>query len=48
MSKHLIPTLLSIADLAEAVVCAFHKDWGRVLYWTSAASITYSTVLMKG
>jgi len=48
MSKHLIPILLALADLAEAVVCACHRDWPRVLYWASAAAITYSTVLMKG
>lgn len=48
MSKHLIPLFLAVADLAAAAVCAYHRDWARVLYWTSAALITTSTVLMKG
>lgn len=48
MGKHVIPVFLSLADLAAAAVCAYHRDWARALYWTSAASITASTVLMKG
>lgn len=48
MSKHLIPALLAVADIAAAIVCACHKDWARAMYWTSAASITTSTIFMRG
>jgi len=47
MSKHVIPILLAAFDLVEAVVCAFQRDWARVMYWASAATITLSTVMMK-
>ena len=47
MSKHLIPALLAAFDLIEAGVCAFQRDWARVLYWASAAAITYSTIIMR-
>ena len=48
VSKHLIPAALAVADIAAAVVCALHRDWARAIYWTSAASITASTIYMKG
>lgn len=47
MSKHLIPIMLAVADGVQAVVCAFHRDYARAMYWACAAGITYSTVLMK-
>lgn len=47
MSKHLIPIGLAAFDLIEAAVCAFQRDWARVVYWVSAASLTVSTVVMK-
>lgn len=47
MSKHLIPVLLAVADIVQAVVCCFHGDWARAMYWACAGGITYSTVLMK-
>lgn len=46
MSKHATPALLAVADLAAAVVCACHGDWARAMYWTSAALITTSTIIM--
>lgn len=48
MSKHIIPTLLAVFDLAEAAVCVCQKDYARAMYWASAASITISTIMMKG
>ena len=48
MSKHVIPIMLAIFDIAEAAVCAASRDWARCLYWASAAAITVSTVMMKG
>lgn len=33
--------------LIEAAVCAFQRDWARVVYWVSAAALTVSTVAMK-
>lgn len=47
MSKHLIPVMLAVFDLIEAGVCAFERDWARVLYWASAALLTYSTIIMR-
>lgn len=48
MSKHLIPSMLAVADIVAAAVCVFHRDWARALYWTSAASITVSTIFIRG
>ena len=47
MSQYIIPTILIILDIGSAIVYAFEGDKGRVLYWISAAFITYSTFLMK-
>lgn len=47
MSKHLLPIGLAAFDLIEAAVCAFQRDWARVVYWVSAAALTVSTVAMK-
>lgn len=47
MSKHILPIMLAGVDIVEAAVCAIHRDWARALYWASAASITYSTTIMK-
>ena len=47
MSKHLIPAMLAAADVVAAIVCVCHKDWARVVYWLSAASITASTIFIK-
>lgn len=48
MSKHAIPLMLGVADLAAAAVCAYREDWARCWYWLSAASITFSTITMRG
>lgn len=48
MSKHIIPLGLAAVDIIEAAVCAIQRDWARALYWASVASITVSTVTMKG
>ena len=47
MNKHVIPLVLVAFDAIEAIVCACQRDWPRSLYWASAASITFSTILMK-
>ena len=48
MSKHFLPMVLAGVDVVEALVCLYHRDWPRTLYWLSAAALTYSTVMMKG
>lgn len=48
MSKHTIPMLLGAADLLAAIVAVYHHDMPRCWYWLSAASITFSTITMKG
>lgn len=40
------PTMLSILDLAAAARYGFCADWGRVMYWTCAAGITFSATWM--
>ena len=46
VSKAAIPFALATADAAQAVVCAFHRDWARAVYWMCAAGITASTVFI--
>lgn len=46
MSKAAIPFALATADAVQAVVCAFHRDWARAVYWMCAAGITASTVFI--
>ena len=46
MSKSVIPFTLATADAVQAVVCAFHCDWARAVYWICAAGITASTVFI--
>ena len=46
MSKDAIPFALETADAVQAVVCAFHRDWARAVYWLYAAGITASTVFI--
>ncbi len=44
----LFPTVLIVLDIAAAVVYAYNKQWGHVLYWASAGLITLAvTFLMK-
>lgn len=45
MSKQFLPSLLCLIDGVECLVCAFHRDWPRTLYWFAAALITFSTTL---
>jgi hypothetical protein len=45
--KNILPCVLCLIDIAAAIVCGFDKDWPRVMYWLSAASITASTLWMK-
>ena len=44
--EYLVYTLITF-DLGIALVYGFQKDFGRVGYWMSAASITFSTLWMK-
>ena len=46
MNKSTIPFALATADAVQAVVCAFHRDWARAVYWLCAAGITASTVFI--
>ena len=46
VSKAAIPFALATADAVQAVVCAFHRDWARAVYWLCAAGITASTVFI--
>lgn len=46
MNKSAIPFALATADAVQAVVCAFHHDWARAVYWLCAAGITASTVFI--
>lgn len=48
MSKHTIPLLLAVFDSVEAIICFVQRDFARGIYWLSAATITISTVMMKG
>ena len=46
MSKAEIPFALATADAVQTVICAFHRDWARAVYWLYAAGITASTVFI--
>ena len=46
VSKAAIQFALATADAVQAVVCAFHRDWARTVYWLCAAGITASTVFI--
>ena len=46
MTKEAIPFALATADAVQAVVCAFHRDLARAVYWLCAAGITASTVFI--
>ena len=46
MTKAAIPFALATADAVQAIVCAFHHDWARAVYWLCAAGITASTVFI--
>ena len=46
MSKAAIPFALATADAVQAVICAFHRDWERAVYWLFADGITASTVFI--
>lgn len=42
----MFPLLLIILDLAAAGVYLYQGDYAKGLYWGSAASITFATLLM--
>ena len=43
---HLFPKIMIVLDLCAAVVYFKSGDNGRVLYWLSAACITYSSIII--
>jgi hypothetical protein len=45
--KNILPCVLIVIDLVQAVVCLFQKDVPRAIYWSSAGLLTWSTVIMK-
>ena len=46
MTNEAIPFALATVDAAQDVICAFHRDWTRAVYWLYAAGITASTVFI--
>ncbi|MBN2714033.1 MAG: hypothetical protein JXR97_16560 [Planctomycetes bacterium] len=42
------PTLLSVLELFAAARYGFCSDWGRVMYWTCAAGITFAATWLMG
>jgi hypothetical protein len=41
MSPKALPTVLIIIDVAASIVCAYHGDWRKTVYWAAAAALTY-------
>jgi hypothetical protein len=40
--RHFLPCLLMAIDVLAAARYAYDRDWGRAIYWLSAAAITGS------
>ena len=40
MNPKIFPSVLIVLDLAAALVYAYHGDFRRLTYWTSAAVLT--------
>ena len=47
MNKEIMPIILTIIDIIQAIVCISSKDYARFFYWVSAAVLTVSTIYMK-
>jgi hypothetical protein len=47
MNKNILPMVLIIIDLVQSIVCVFHKDFVRALYWLSAGVLTATTMFMR-
>ena len=45
---YIFPIVLAALDIGAAIVYAYNKDYARMMYWLSAASITISTLFIKG
>lgn len=37
-----------VLDIAAAIVWAYYKNWGQVLYWSAAAVLTLAVTYMMG
>jgi len=47
MFKDLMPKILIAQYIICAIVYAYNKDWGRVVYWVGATIIVTGTLMMK-
>lgn len=47
MGKYIVFILITIDILIAFVYLFYDKSFAKFLYWLSAASISYSTTLMK-
>ena len=45
--KNLFPIILVTLDICACGVYLYNKDYARAMYWFSAGSITFSTILIK-
>lgn len=42
MNPRFFPILMIVLSLGAAIIYAYHKDWRRVMYWVSSATIIIS------
>jgi len=47
MIKMILPLVLVVIDVVQAVICLYTKDYARACYWASAGVLTISTIYMK-
>ena len=45
--ENVLPVVLIIIDVFQAIVCFYTGNKPKSLYWFSAAVLTYSTILMQ-
>jgi hypothetical protein len=44
-SKHILPLVLIVLNLASSLVYLWHKDYRMAVYWVSAAVLTITVTM---